>query len=254
MPSTPRLHWPVYSPEATLPKTEFPVCPDREYSESYIQSAIFRLDRVLRRWQHIYEFCQADDCLLRVAITSATKTIALPDGNEVSPGDQIMEIHWWNEHVARLISDRPALARAKILLSLVQHSFEHLAKYVATAPEAKKARFIHGNAVLPMHGRQDDLAALAQQYGFWVARPTVGYFEQVHDLLEEYLVRALLWAFHRRKHRGRRAALRRVDLWTTRAHFLAHYRPPHAHAISIRHQHGRALLIVRPASNRTSHD
>ena len=224
MPITPRLHWPAYSPEATLPKTERPVCSDAGYSESFVQRAIFRLDRVLRKWQGIYEFCQADDCLLRVAITSAGKEIVLPDGSVVRPGDQIIEIHWWNEHVARLIADRPALARAKLLLSLVQHSFEQLARYVATAPEAQKARFIHGNAVLPMHGRENELVALVRDFGFCVVHPSAGYWQQLHDFFEEYLVRALLWAFHRRKARRRRV-LRRVDLWTARAEFLERYGP-----------------------------
>jgi hypothetical protein len=162
-----------------------------------------------------------------VAITSTKKKIALPKGDEVRPGDQILEIHWWNEHVERLIADRPALARAKLLPSLVERSFEHLAKYVATAPEAKKVRFVHGNAVLPMRGSEGEFASLVQQYGFWVTRPECGYLEQTHDFLEEYLVRALLWAFHRRKTRTRRTVLRRVDLWTTRAQFLARYRPSH---------------------------
>jgi hypothetical protein len=223
MPLTPRLHWSAYSPEATLPKTGRPVCPGDGYSESLIQRAVFRLDRVLRKWQGIYEFCQAGDCLLRVAITSASKKIELPDGSVVRPGDQIIEIHWWNEHVARLIADRPALARAKVLLSLVQHSFEQLARYVATAPEAQEARFIHGNAVLPMH-REDELVALVRDFGFCAIHPPAGYLEQVHDFFEEYLVRALLWAFHRRKARRRRV-LRRVDLWATRADFLERYGP-----------------------------
>jgi hypothetical protein len=239
MPLTPRLHWPAYSPEATLPKTECPVCSDAGHSESLIQSAIFRLDHVLRKWQGIYEFCQADDCLLRVAITSTKKKIELPDGTMVFPGDQIIEIHWWNEHVARLIADRPALARAKLLPSLVQHSFAQLARYVATAPEAQKARFIHGNAVLPMRGREDEFAALVRRFGFWVVHPPAGYWEQVHDFFEEYLVRALLWAFHQRKARKRRRrVLRRVDLWAAREDFLERYGP--ARELSFASAHGAA--------------
>jgi len=254
MPVIPRLHSPVCSPEANLPKTDFPVSPSPGYRESSIQSAIFWLDRVLRRWQHIFEFCQADDCLLRVAISSAGKYIVLPGGHRVAPSDQIIEIHWWNEHVARLIADRPALARAKLLPSLAERSFEHLAKYLATAPEAKKVRFIHGNAVLPMRGSEDEFAALVQHYGFSVVRPHCGYLERLHDFLEEYFVRALLWAFHRRKTRRRRTILRRVDLWTTRAQFLARYSPPHAHLISSRQRHERPLRVATPLTHRKSGD
>lgn len=233
MPVYSRLRWPALSPEATLPKSECPVCLDSGYSPGFLESAIFRVDRVLRKWQHIYEFCKADECLLRVAIMAARKKVALPDGNIIYPGDEMIEIHWWNEHVARLVADQPALARAKLLPSLVEHSFEQLAKYVATAPEVKGARFIHGNAVLPMRGGENEFAALLRRYGFWVVRPPAGFFDQLHNFFEEYLVRALLWAFHRRKtRRHRRQVLRRVDLWANRSDFLARYLPAHARPLS----------------------
>lgn len=224
MPFSPRLHWPALSPEATLPKSGFPVCPDAGPSSGFAQAAIFQLDRLLRRWEGIYEFCQADDCLLRVAKGRARKKIILPDGEEVRPGDEILEIHWWNEHVARLIADKPALARAKCLLALVEHSFEQLAKYLASAPEAERARFIHGNAVLPMRARRNEIAVRVGQYGFRVVQPETGPFERAHDFFEKYLVWVLLWAYHRRKSEMKIHALRRVDLWTTREAFLTRYR------------------------------
>lgn len=235
MPVSPRLHLSALSPEATLPKSESLVCPSGNYSAGIVQAAVFQLDRVLRRWQGIYEFCQADDCLLRVAIARAKKPLVLPGGSEIHAGDEILEIHWWNEHVARLLADKPALARAKCLLALVQHSFEQLAKYLATAPEeAKNVRFVHGNAVLPMRSRRNEIAMRVRQYGFWVLQPGAGLFERVHDYFEKYLVWALLWSFHGRKPEMTVHTLRRVDLWTTRAEFLARYRPALASSAAVR--------------------
>lgn len=224
MPISPRLHWPVASPEATLPKSGFSVCPHAGPSAGLVQTTIFQLDRVLRRWQGIYEFCQADDCLLRVARSRAKHRIALPDGSEVRPGDELLEIHWWNEHVAQLVADKPALARAKYLLALVEHSFEQLARYLATAPETQRVRFVHGNAVLPMRNRRNEIAQRVRPYGFCATHPELGIFERLHDFFERYLVWALLWAFHHRKPEMKNHVLRRVDLWATRAEFLSHYR------------------------------
>jgi hypothetical protein len=225
MPVSPRLHLSAASPEATLPESGSLVCPGANYSRGIVQAAIFQLDRVLRRWQGIYEFCQADDCLLRVAVARAKKPLILPEGSEIRPGDEILEIHWWNEHVARLVADKPALARAKCLLALVQHSFEQLAQYLATAPEAKNVRFVHGEAVLPMRSRRNEIAIRVRQYGFWAVQPGVGFLERVHDYFEKYLVWALLWAFHHHKPEMKAHTLRRVDLWASRAAFLASYRP-----------------------------
>ena len=225
MPVFPRLHWPALSPEATLPKSSFPVCADAGSSNTVIQAVIFQLDRVLRRWQGIYEFSQADDCLLRVAKRRANQRISLPDGTAVRPGDEILEIHWWNEHVACLVADRPALARAKYLLALVQHSFEQLARYLVTAPEAQDVRFVHGNAVLPMRGRRNEITARVRSYGFAVVHRDAGFFERVHDFFEQYLVWALLWAFHHHRPEMKSHSLRRVDLWAARGEFLSHYLP-----------------------------
>lgn len=234
MPVSPRLHLSALSREVTLPKSGSLVCPGDNYSPRMVQAAIFQLDRALRRWQGIYEFCQADDCLLRVAIARAKKPLILPDGSEIRPGDEILEIHWWNEHVARLVADKPALARAKCLLALVQRSFEQLVKYLATAPEAKNVRFVHGNAVLPMRSRRNEIAVRVRQYGFWVLQPGVGLLERVHDYFEKCLVWALLWAFHHRKPEMKAHTLRRVDLWTTRAEFLASYPPALASSAALR--------------------
>lgn len=225
MPLSPRLHLSALSPEATLPKAGALACPSETHSAGFAQTAVFQLDRVLRRWQGIYEFSQLDDCLLRVAIARARSPIALPDGSVIRPGDQVLEIHWWNEHVARLVADKPALARAKCLLALVQHSFDELAQYIATAPEARNVLFVHGNAILPMRSRRNEIAVRARQYGFWAVQPGAAPCERVHDYFEKYLVWALLWAFHRRRPEMKVHTLRRVDLWATRAEFLARYRP-----------------------------
>ncbi|GEM_PF-5339386 len=232
MPVSPRLHWPAISPEATLPKSEFPVCPDENASSGIVQTAIFQLDKMLRRWQGIYEFCKAEDCLLRIAKGRANKRIVLPNGAVIRPGDELLEVHWWNEHVARLVADRPALARAKCLLALVERSFEQLSKYLTAAPEARHVKFIHGNAVLPMRSRRNEIATRVRQYGFWVVHPDAGCLERVHDFFEQYLVWALLWAFHHRKPDMKNHTLRRVDLWATRAEFLERYHPPLAPALA----------------------
>lgn len=234
MPTFPRLHWPALSPEATLPKSGFPVCADGDSSAGIIQRAIFQLDGLLRRWQGIFEFCEADDCLLRVAISRAKVRIDLPDGSAVHPGDQVIEIHWWNEHVARLVSDKPALARAKLLPALVRHSFEQLAKYLLTAPEAKHARFIHGNAMLPTRSGREAIGARIRQYGFWAVHAETGFLVSVHDHFEKYLVWALLWAFHRHKVALKNHRLQRVDLWASRSEFLDRYQPSLAPSISAR--------------------
>jgi hypothetical protein len=217
MPVSPRLHLSALSPEASLPKPGSHVCANGDRSIGIVQTAVFQLDRVLRRWQGIYEFCRRDDCLFRIAVARAKKRVTLPGFGEIRPGDEILEIHWWNEHVAQLVADKPALARAKLLPALVQHSFEQLAKYLATVPEARTVRFIHGSAVLPMRSRGNAVAARVRQYGFSVIHPHAGFFESVHNYFEQYLVWALLWAFHRHKPEMRIHTLKRIEIFGPRA-------------------------------------
>jgi YkoP domain len=190
-----------------------------------LRGAILRLDRALRKSQGIYEFCQDDHCLLRIAITEAKREVALPDGRAVRAGDSVVELHWWNEHVALLLAGRPTLARAKLLAALVQNSFKLLGEYVATAPEAKNARFIHAHAVLPVRNRRSELARVVRRYGFCAIRRQSGGIERVHDFFEDYLVHALQWAFHPGTPAKRSRTMNRVDLWTGRAEFMVRYGP-----------------------------
>lgn len=225
MPFAPRLQWPAYSPEATLPKTEFPVCPHDNSLGGFIQRAVFQLDWVLRRWQGIYEFCRADDCLLRAAIAKANRDVELPDGTWIRRGDRVLELHWWNEHVARLVANKPALARAKLFPSLVQHSLQLFGRYLVNAPEARDLGFIHAHAVLVTQSSERDIADRAQQYGFWTLVPSADLLGRAHDFFEEFFVRALFWALHRRKRVKRLRTLKQVELWATRSEFLARYAP-----------------------------
>jgi hypothetical protein len=50
--------------------------------------------------------------------------------------------------------------------------------------------------------------------------------ERFHDTLENFLIYALLWAFHPRKIKRRRAALVRVHWWISRKDLLDRYRNP----------------------------
>ena len=64
-----------------------------------LTSAVFRLDGWLRSRQSVFEYCDREDCILRIQKARVDRAVALSDGTRVEPGDLIVKVHLWNEHM-----------------------------------------------------------------------------------------------------------------------------------------------------------
>jgi hypothetical protein len=215
-----------YSPEPNLRNSPRPI--KRRWWIAH--RAILELDRTLRRFLGIFEFSTNGDCLLRIAMTRAKTGVALPDGTQVHSDDWVVDLHFWNEHLAEFLAMRPPLARAKLMSLRLHSSFKLLADYVSTHPELAKAKFFHARVVMPIGHRFNTFEAVAHTHGFRVTTPQARGITRVHDFFEGFLVRALVWAFNRTRRKRRFRPLQRVDLWSTRAEFLCRYLPSTAYS------------------------
>src|ERR1700691_5318544 len=92
------------------------------YFHSMVYRAVLRLDVALRANLGIFEFSNDPDCLLRIAITQSKLGAVLSDGTNVREGDSVVELPFWNEHVAALVASQHSLARAKSICRLLHHS------------------------------------------------------------------------------------------------------------------------------------
>lgn len=64
--------------------------------------AVRNLDRVLRSVLGIVEFFDSPTCILRIAFLQAPLDLELPDGTRIKKSDELVELHFWNEHLPRV--------------------------------------------------------------------------------------------------------------------------------------------------------
>jgi hypothetical protein len=57
------------------------------------------LDRWLQRLQGIFEYSHKPDCFFRISFNRLRTEVVLSDGTVGRPGDQVVELHLWNERI-----------------------------------------------------------------------------------------------------------------------------------------------------------
>ena len=98
---------------------------------SWLWQAVFALDRRLRRRHGIYEFCNRNDCLFRVQRERADRGIVLSDGACARPGDPVLTLHFWNEHMPPMGRRGPTVGWARHVSRALDGSMCELAQYLA---------------------------------------------------------------------------------------------------------------------------
>jgi hypothetical protein len=193
------------------------------YFQFILYGAILKTDRALRSRLGIFEFSDDPDCMLRIARAQSNLDVVLPDSTHIHEGDPVIELHFWNEHVAARVLNRPPFARAKLVSRYLHHSFHLLAEYLSRNPETQNTKAIHARVVMPFGARFPAFQTLARMYGFssvHVQSRTAGH---IHDFFENFLVRGLLFAFNPTMPTKRGHHLSREELWMNRDEFLRRY-------------------------------
>ena len=188
----------------------------------FLRNAIVFLDRVLRRALGIYEFSTNPGCLLRIAVGRVRNGTTLPDGACLHPSDTLIDLHFWNEHFEPLLAGKAHCSRARLICRHLELSMSLLAAYLIEHPEIG-ATMIHARVVMPLGHRVAKFRAIAEMYGFNVTISPVRGMARAHDFCEDFLVRALLWAFNPGPSKRRQLGLRRADLWIDRNTFVERY-------------------------------
>lgn len=142
-------------------------CESRSERPRPLASAVFLLDSWLRRRHHVFEFADDWKCLLRLQHTTAEHPLRLSDGTLVAPGDPLLDLHIWNEHVPPMGADGPDLAWARMLGIRVDHSLRLLARHVREHPaEYRYITAIRADMNLGPEARNRRLGRLAARFGF----------------------------------------------------------------------------------------
>lgn len=194
-------------------------------SAAFLRAVIRRLDRWLRRREGIFEYTAHPDCVLRIAIRPAGIRTVLSDGAQILPGDLIVDLHLWNEHIPQMGERGPDIAWSTIMRQRMRDSFVLLAAWLEAHPERDDIVAVRALTPFVSHGNARAMERISAGYRFEpVARPArYGFLRRLHDLGENLLIWGLVWTYNPGGLRAKRFMRRRYNFWISRRRFLEHY-------------------------------
>jgi YkoP domain len=161
--------------------------PIRE-SNPWLETAVFALDRWLRRRQGVYEYTSDPNCVFRIQRGEAEEHMSLSDGTHLVPGGAVLNLHFWNEHMPPIGRGGVTLAWARQVNYAVDVSLRELALYLERHSELDEVLAICGDARFGLSEQSEQLARISERYGFEVADSKTDASWAVHRIAENLLI------------------------------------------------------------------
>lgn len=190
-----------------------------------VYRAVSRLDRWLRQRQNIFEFTADPGCLLRIAVISSREEVTLADGTQIHPGDPIVELHLWNEHIPPFPKQGLDLAWGLLAHERLRRSMAALAVYLEREDRLADVKACRGETVFVLRGGRQGLSRVLQRYGFELPErdPPRSLSRRIHDMLENLLLWGMVWAFNPAGLQKTKLVRERHPVWISRSMLLGKY-------------------------------
>jgi len=183
---------------------------------------IHAIDRILRRCNGVFEFCDHPDCVFRVSVGVSKYSLRIPDG-EIPVGTKVLELHFWNEHIPPMPSSGSVIGPAVKLRRRVASSTQRLAEAIENDPRLAGGRAVGGVTPLFTAGDNSPAEGIFRRLGFSVT-PHQNPRGRFMEFWEEVYAWLLMWAFTLGNQNQRSlSGLRRSDFWISADDFLRLY-------------------------------
>ena len=192
-----------------------------------LRRAIMALDARLSRHNGVVPFSDDKDCILRIALVPARRTVCLSDGAEIRPGDTIADVHCWNERIPAMPAGGADLVWAQKASLRLRRSLELLAHAMATDPSLVAVKACRANVNFVGLGCSNRsvtriIARLGYEDVDEGAKPISMRF---HETLENVLIGALVWTHNPEALRREKMMRQRRPVWSSRARMLNMHAP-----------------------------
>lgn len=190
----------------------------RSTGADWLGAALRALDGVLARCMGIEEFCAEPRCIIRIRVAFADRDVCLAGGTRIGKGNQIGELHLWNEHLPAISDYESALAWALEIRRRFEFSFMCLASSLETDPRLQNLQAFRGGMTFA-YGMQRTakLRRVMAWYGIEIMPDEPGRFVWLGDFGNALFTLALICAYHPgASFGGRRLQRRRHELWLSR--------------------------------------
>ncbi len=200
--------------------------PDNTSSPGWLQSAVFGLDRRIRRHIGVYEYTHHPQCLFRLQVVRLDHSLGLADGTAVQAGGRVLVLHLWNEQMPVIGRRGPTLAWARKAYRAIDISLRELARYLAAQPQLRDIGVICGN--MPVIGSRQAarLARILARYGFEAAVDDTDPRGLLHRFGDGVLVLMLVLAANPRAVRSAVLRCCNMRVFVSRTALERRYMPP----------------------------
>jgi len=178
---------------------------------------------VVRRVAGVFEFTQAQGCILRLQRARAPHDLRLADGTTVRKGEPVLLLHLWNERLPSMGPEGPDLAWAVEMRRRLITSLREVARWLRDGQCGEDIRAIGGVTVLLDPADEGGGQRLMRRLGFAVL-PYPGPLGRFGGVWEDLYTWWLMWAFNAATLRHRRLLrLRRTEVWISTQALLERY-------------------------------
>lgn len=176
----------------------------------WIGHAALKLDDVLRRNNHVREYCGDPRCVFRMQIDEAGLDVVLADGARIGRADKVVNLHLWNEHVPVIPPEGPTIAWGRRMGSSMDFSLRQLAALFADQTEFDRVTAIRFKTAVATASRTGQLLRIMHHFGFETVpvSESGSWRQQLHEWGENILALLLLMAVNPES--ARLSVLRRV--------------------------------------------
>jgi hypothetical protein len=162
----------------------------------WIGQSALRLDDFLRRSNRVIEYCSDPRCVFRMQMGQAGEDFVFADGTRVRRGENVINLHLWNEHVPVIPPDGPTVAWGRRMGSSMSFSMRQLAAYLASRSEFDGVAAIRFKTAVATASRTGQLMRIMEHFGFEIVPDGVAAFwaHKLHEFGENILALLLLTA------------------------------------------------------------
>jgi len=192
----------------------------------WLASAVFALDRRIRRRIGVYEYTLHPQCLFRLQVVHLDDALVLADGTSVDRGNRVLVLHLWNEQMPVIGPMGPTLAWARKVDRAMDISLRELACYLAAQPHLGDIELICGNMPVIGSAQAEQLARILARYGFEAAVDDTDRRGLLHRFGDGVLVLMLVWAANPRAVRSAMLRCCNMRVFVSRAALEQRYLAP----------------------------
>ena len=187
-----------------------------------IRALLKRFDRLLCKLYGIYIFSDDPDGVIRLQQGKAPHRLSL-SGKTIQPGEPVLTIHFWNDHLPPLPAGGPDLVWAKKSERLFLRSLQDVAVYINQNPALDGVRAIGGTTIILYSAHGDSGERIIRRLGF-TAQPHRGKLGKFGNFIDNLYSWVLIWTYNPQGLSYHQLeTFRRTDIWISREDFLERF-------------------------------